>query len=105
MKKCSNCNFAILQDFGYSNWTVEGTEVYCSKNLNPNGQFDRWYGEDERDLFAEKCSQFADSEGPACVDCDREDIPYNSKQSDAPSWSEYATNYVSAETLRDILAG
>lgn len=101
MAKCSECNFAILADHGWSNWTVEGTTVHCSLNLHPGGEFDRWYGEDSRDLFAEKCEAFLNSVGPAEVDCDRESVGEDER--DAASWAEYATKYVSAETLRDTL--
>ena len=72
-KKCSNCDFCVLQDFGYSNYTVEGTEVYCSNGLNPAAPFDRWYGADSRDEFAKTCSAFQHTVGPVSIDCDFED--------------------------------
>lgn len=57
-KSCNNCKYAIFQDYGYSNYTVEGTEFYCGKKQHPDGHFDRWYGEDARLQFAEKCPTF-----------------------------------------------
>lgn len=33
--KCTECKFCIMHDTGYSNYTVEGTDVDCIINLNP----------------------------------------------------------------------
>ena len=95
-RKCSECDFAILADFGYSNYTVEGTTVYCSKHLHPDGEFDHWYGESEKDLFANKCSEFSSIEGPVMVDVEGEEI-------DAGSWEAYATACVPADVIKDLL--
>lgn len=35
-KSCIGCKFLYTQDHGYSNYTVEETEVCCAKNRNPN---------------------------------------------------------------------
>lgn len=35
-KSCIGCKFIYLQDSGWSNWTVENTDVICAKNRNPN---------------------------------------------------------------------
>lgn len=48
MKKCDECKFAELRDYGYSEYTVEGTEVLCLLDLNPDLPCDRWYGEDKK---------------------------------------------------------
>lgn len=32
MNRCYNCKFFARQDTGYSNWTVEGTDISCLKN-------------------------------------------------------------------------
>lgn len=56
--KCTDCKHCLLQDHGYSNWTVEGTTVHCLKGKHPDGEFDRWYGEDDRLLYANKCKSF-----------------------------------------------
>lgn len=71
MKKCSNCVWCIQEDFGYSNYTVEGTQLYCFQEKNPLMPFDRWYGEDERDRFAENCDMFEEGCG-VYIDVDRE---------------------------------
>lgn len=57
-KTCENCNFCLLADYGYSNYTTEGTEVICLKDQQPD--FDRFYGEDPRLKFAESCPMYED---------------------------------------------
>lgn len=57
-RTCEGCKFGCLFDFGYSNYTVEGTEFFCAKSLHPDGHFDRFYGEDKRLKYAEKCEGF-----------------------------------------------
>ncbi len=47
-ESCLSCKFAIFQEEGYSNYTVEGTMFHCALNKHPDGDFDRWYGEDKR---------------------------------------------------------
>lgn len=56
--RCDQCRYAELHDYGYSNWTVEGTTFKCLLNLNPNGDFDRFYGADERLAYAEQCEKY-----------------------------------------------
>jgi hypothetical protein len=51
------CKFAIHEDFGYSNYTVEGTTFHCAKKLNP----------------AKGCIGFEEGEGPK-IDVEREDV-------------------------------
>lgn len=60
--KCTDCSNCLLEDFGYSNWTVEGTYVHCMKNLHPESPFDHWYGEDKRLNFANECESFVKGE-------------------------------------------
>ena len=73
MKSCEECKFAIFADFGYSNWTVEGTEFSCAKNAHPAGSFDRWYGEEKHLEFAEICPTFEAGDA-IYMDCDCEQI-------------------------------
>lgn len=58
-RKCDNCFFAIIEDHGYSDWTCEGSNVFCARDRHPvrNG-FDRWYGEDKHLNYAKKCGIF-----------------------------------------------
>lgn len=58
MINCENCKYCVLQDNGYSNYTVEGTDFECRKNVHPNGSFDRWYGDDARLEYAKKCEAY-----------------------------------------------
>lgn len=71
-RTCDNCKFAYLEDHGWSNWTVEGTYVHCLLDLHPAAPFDRWYGEDSRLRFAERCTAFTKG-SPARLDVDREE--------------------------------
>lgn len=62
MKSCNNYKYAIFQDYGYSNYTVEGTEFACAKKHHPDAPFDRWYGGDIRLRFAKTCPCFSKGE-------------------------------------------
>ena len=56
MKSCETCRFCLLEDYGWSNYTTEGTTVLCLKRLHPEKEgFDHRDGEDVRFNFAEKC--------------------------------------------------
>ena len=67
--KCTDCKYSVEDDFGYSNWTVEGTEVSCLLGKNPDFPIDRFYGEDPSLSFAEKCDSFVEGEN-TCFDVD-----------------------------------
>lgn len=60
--KCNECAYGIIQDVGYSSYTVEGTEFHCAKRLHPNAPFDQWYGEENLLNFAETCESFVKGE-------------------------------------------
>lgn len=51
--KCNNCKHGLQVDYGYSNWTVEGTDFGCEHH--PESPFDMWYGDDERLNYATQC--------------------------------------------------
>jgi hypothetical protein len=73
---CQQCRFACHFDFGYSNWTVEGTTFECAKKLHPDGKFDEFYGEDKRLKYAAECSGFEEGEGIYMdVECETELSP------------------------------
>jgi hypothetical protein len=69
---CEDCSNCLLMDFGYSNYTVEGTTVVCMVGAHPNKEFDRFYGVDERLKFAEQCDKYTPGE-PDALDVDGED--------------------------------
>ena len=70
--KCDECRYGLAEDYGYSNYTVEGTYFYCLKNLHPNDGFDMWYGEDTNLNYAQKCSSFSKGNNVR-VDVDKEE--------------------------------
>lgn len=70
-RKCTDCKFACLIDFGYSNYTTEGTEFFCSKALHPEGHFDEFYGEDKRLEYAQQCGGY-EAGHPVEMDVDGE---------------------------------
>lgn len=72
-RTCNDCKFAVFHDFGYSNWTVEGTNFHCAKKLHPDGDFDRFYGENPRLEFAHECNGFVEGE-PINMDVESEGI-------------------------------
>lgn len=87
MKTCDECKFCLLEDYGYSNYTVEGTYVHCLKRKHPESGFDQFFGEDERLRFAEKCESFTKGD-PVFLDCDRED----QKKYDDPLSASYTSD-------------
>ena len=72
MKTCEDCRFCILKDYGYSNWTVEGTDADCLLNENPGFPVDRFYGEEVALKYANECSCFSEGDCVS-VDVDQED--------------------------------
>ena len=103
-RKCSECAFAIAVDEGYSNYTVEGTSIYCAKELNPGCPFDRWYGGDASDAFAQSCESYKNGE-PAEVDVDLDALvgEYPRSFEDPAAWVNYATDDVSADDLARVI--
>jgi len=47
-----------MQDYGYSNYTVEGTTFYCFLKKHPDQPFDRFYGDDKRLNHANNCKHY-----------------------------------------------
>ena len=60
-RRCSECKNCLLQDYGYSNWTVEGTDSICNKGKRED--FD--YSDKELDFSAIGCDSFLKGE-PDC---------------------------------------
>jgi len=74
MSDCTDCKYCVEQDYGYSNYTVEGTEVDCLLNLNPKFPIDRWYGKEPSLEYAGSCTKY--TEGPHIqLDVDGETTP------------------------------
>jgi hypothetical protein len=72
LRKCTDCQFSLLEDNGYSNWTVMGTDFFCLIGKHPADGFDAWYNEDGRLFFGDMCEDFAEGEG-IHMDVDRDD--------------------------------
>ena len=60
---CTDCRYSLQQDYGYSNYTVEGTHVDCLLQLNPGLPTDRWYGDSPELAYAAHCARFVAGEG------------------------------------------
>lgn len=43
-RACTTCVFCLREDYGYSNWTTEGSYLHCLRGLNPalDGQEEPW---------------------------------------------------------------
>lgn len=105
IKKCSTCDYCVLVDDGYSNYTVMGTTAHCSLGLNPNGSFDLWYGKDKRDTYAEECEKYRSTVGPVEIDVDRECIPYDVRipEMTTEQWDNYFGNgVVNPEFIEEV---
>ena len=72
-RSCDNCRWEILLDYGYSNYTVEGTLFSCAIQLHPSGSFDHWYGEDTRLDHGSDCEGY-DYGKPVHLDVEKEHI-------------------------------
>jgi hypothetical protein len=57
-KICTDCKYHTETDYGYSNYTVEGTTVDCLFDLNPGLPVDRWYNNNPALDFAEDCEKY-----------------------------------------------
>src|ERR1700679_2591232 len=71
MKSCNDCKYALMEDFGYSNYTTEGTTFYCMAFKHPEDGFDRFYGEEEKLNYADKCETYIEGDR-IDMDCDHE---------------------------------
>ncbi len=72
-KSCNDCEFALFNDYGYSNYTQEGTEFFCTLRFHPDDGFDSFYGNDPRLEFADECVMFTLGE-PIAMDVDNEGL-------------------------------
>ena len=72
-RSCLNCEHGVIIENGYSNYTVEGSDFYCSLEKHPQDGFDLWYGEDARLRFASNCEKFSEGDNMN-LDVERQDI-------------------------------
>jgi hypothetical protein len=83
MAHCGKCKYSYHIDFGYSNYTVEGVNVYCLFDKNPNLPVDKWYNTEP--LLRCECSLYREGKYLA-IDVDREEF---GKNEDIDEWSKY----------------
>lgn len=81
---CDDCKWHILQDDGYSNWTVMGTTSHCL--LGKREPVDHWWGEPpELDGF--ECKVFDRGQGfHFDVDCEDKDWRANDPEKEWAAW-------------------
>lgn len=41
-ENCNECAYAVLKDIGYSNWTVEGTNLICTLAKRKRTSYERY---------------------------------------------------------------
>jgi hypothetical protein len=99
-KSCETCHHCVRLDFGYSSYTVEGTEIHCEVKVHPNAPFDRFYGEDKRLAFAEQCARYVEGE-PLDMDVDREDYDELSPE-DKARWDAFELNCDEVKEAHDL---
>jgi hypothetical protein len=68
--KCTDCKYHLKDEYGHSNWSIEGVDIYCLLDLNPGLPEDQFYGEEPVLKFAENCEKFIEGEG-ICLDVER----------------------------------
>jgi hypothetical protein len=68
---CIDCKYCLECDYGYSNYTVEGTNVYCMFDLNPGLPEDKGWGEEPALKHAKDCTRFTPG-GSTVIDVDRD---------------------------------
>ena len=86
--RCDECKFCVLEDYGYSNWTVEGTDARCVLNLNPRFPADHRWGHIPEAEFANECPRYCKG-SPVEIDVDQE--------------SGHILNYTSDPEVRELL--
>lgn len=70
---CTTCKFCVQEDYGYSDYTMEGTTLACLRGLNApiNGIDNGDKNLAEVIRFAETCAYYEFGDGPTRdVDCE-----------------------------------
>lgn len=74
---CDVCLNCALIDYGFSNWSREGTTVVCTLGVHPKPEFDRGWripsGDDDL-CYATECDQFAPGGPGITADVEHEDV-------------------------------
>lgn len=98
-KSCECCRYGLFEDFGYSNYTVEGCTFSCLMNKHPCDNFDRFYGEDKRLLYAQECAAYSEGE-PVVLDVEHDEYRRGG-QTPLERWGAY-TNDAEIAHLLDV---
>lgn len=87
-RACTTCLLCLREDYGYSNWTTEGTTLHCLAGLNPavEGEEEPWR-EPTPELAAAldvalTCPRYRQG-APATMDVDQEGIDYKAQRENA----------------------
>lgn len=83
MDTCQECKYCLLQDSGYSNYTVMGTEFYCLNNRNHENDGDDLWG-----LKLNICDKFKKGD-PVYLDVDGE-VQYTESELCDDVWVLYS---------------
>lgn len=60
VRSCSNCRYAVFQDYGFSSYTVEGSTFRCAKKVHPLGDdIESTFDDDPWTKQAESCREFS----------------------------------------------
>lgn len=108
---CTTCVFCLRKDYGYSNYTTEGTILHCLRGLNDqlDGQEEPWREVSPQLAaaldVARQCRQYRHGI-PAHLDCDLELLPHRSlRKLTAVDVKEYAEDEEVATLLAAYLNG
>ncbi len=91
-KACNNCKFLLSQDYGYSNYTTEGTEHFCMKS---DPKFDKLPSEGFVNDFTREnyhCDKYVEGSG-IDMDVDHENYGELSAE-DKKLFDEYKGEYL-----------
>ena len=96
--RCTTCRFCYIADYGYSNYTTEGSEIHCLLKLNPRMPVeDSGWSWDEAsrnhpiNRYAESCERYRLTPETMHMDVDHEDESAVVKiaQSDPEVWAAW----------------
>ncbi len=71
-QQCDSCKFCVYDDYGYSNWTVEGTTKSCAKGMHE--AFDNFYGNDKVWSVVPNPCEKKEIGNPIVMDCEGENM-------------------------------
>jgi hypothetical protein len=96
-RTCDNCKFFVKKDYGYSNYTVEGTDGYCSVKKHPIDSFEVSSGHMQEYEQAKECSYFYEGE---CWSCDVDgDEPYPTDEWIKSELRDFTIKYITDDKI------